>query len=271
MLPWSRLCCRCSGRAPPACDATVHSLARVWQEDVCCGQDRLRHSLASRCDTSASTEMPYREEERERCRMPKSGLARAGARVRTFAAPATNARRAPARPGTPERVIGWVNLRNGATGAQAPRSTGGAYLALSVPARSPPAYPTGPSFTDPQSAPQMREVSRSSLTSLGGKVSRGSRRQSEEILDNMREREHFDLVDDLALRLPLTVICRLLQVPDGQTSPEFHDWAGDVGQFAGWSTRRGAQYPERIEAGQQKLRLAAPRPAHRRQPCSSNS
>jgi cytochrome P450 len=88
-------------------------------------------------------------------------------------------------------------------------------------------------FTDPPKHSQMREVSRKLINPASAARSRPMIEASvREILDNMREREHFDLVDDLALRLPLAVICRLLGVPDDNVT-EFHDWAGDVGQFAG--------------------------------------
>ena len=88
-------------------------------------------------------------------------------------------------------------------------------------------------FTDPPKHSQMREVSRKLVNPASAARSRPMIEASvREILDNMREREHFDLVDDLALRLPLTVVCRLLGVPDDNVT-EFHDWAGDVGQFAG--------------------------------------
>jgi len=88
-------------------------------------------------------------------------------------------------------------------------------------------------FTDPPKHSQMRDVARKLVNPASAARSRPMIESSvKEILDNLRGRDHFDLVDDLALRLPLTVICRLLGVPDENVT-DFHNWATDVGQFAG--------------------------------------
>lgn len=50
---------------------------------------------------------------------------------------------------------------------------------------------------------------------------------AEELADGLRDNERFDLVDDFAFPLPVTVICRLLGVPQADVS-QVHTWADDV-------------------------------------------
>ena len=109
-------------------------------------------------------------------------------------------------------------------------------------------------FTDPPKHSQMREVARKLINPASATRSRPMIESSvREILNGMREREHFDLVDDLALRLPLTVICRLLGIPDENVT-DFHNWATDVGQFAGQvDPTLEPDHPERDRASQQEL------------------
>jgi cytochrome P450 len=88
-------------------------------------------------------------------------------------------------------------------------------------------------FTDPPKHSQMREVARKVINPASAAAARHMIESSvREILNSLRESAHFDLVRDLALCLPLTVICRLLGIPDENVT-DFHDWAIDVGQFAG--------------------------------------
>jgi cytochrome P450 len=53
-----------------------------------------------------------------------------------------------------------------------------------------------------------------------------------DVLNEMRRNEHVNLLDDLALRMPLALICTVLGVPDRQAD-QFHRWTCDVGPFAG--------------------------------------
>ena len=53
-----------------------------------------------------------------------------------------------------------------------------------------------------------------------------------EVMNEMRRNEHVNLLDDLALRMPLALICTVLGVPDLQAD-QFHRWTCDVGPFAG--------------------------------------
>jgi cytochrome P450 len=53
-----------------------------------------------------------------------------------------------------------------------------------------------------------------------------------ETMNEMRRNEHVNLLDDLALRMPLALICTVLGVPDPQAQ-QFHRWTCDVGPFAG--------------------------------------
>ena len=53
-----------------------------------------------------------------------------------------------------------------------------------------------------------------------------------EVMNEMRRNEHVNLLDDLALRMPLALICTVLGVPDLQ-GDQFHRWTCDVGPFAG--------------------------------------
>jgi pimeloyl-[acyl-carrier protein] synthase len=88
-------------------------------------------------------------------------------------------------------------------------------------------------FTDPPKHSQMREVARKIFNPASAAKSRPMIESSvREILKGMQDREHFDLMADLALCLPLAVICRLLGIPDENVT-DFHNWAIDVGQFAG--------------------------------------
>ena len=89
-------------------------------------------------------------------------------------------------------------------------------------------------FTDPPKHSQMRDVARKLVNpASAARVTANDRGDGARDPDNgLREREHPDLIADLALRLPLTVICRLLGVPD-ENVDEFHAWAVEVGQFAG--------------------------------------
>ena len=88
-------------------------------------------------------------------------------------------------------------------------------------------------FTDPPKHSQMRDVARKLVNPASAARARPMIEATvREILNGLREREHPDLIADLALRLPLTVICRLLGVPD-ENVDEFHAWAVEVGQFAG--------------------------------------
>jgi cytochrome P450 len=52
------------------------------------------------------------------------------------------------------------------------------------------------------------------------------------IVAGLRASEHFDLVHEIALRLPLAVICHAIGIPEDDVA-QFHEWATDVGQFAG--------------------------------------
>ncbi|WKU48950.1 cytochrome P450 [Streptomyces sp. VNUA116] len=52
-------------------------------------------------------------------------------------------------------------------------------------------------------------------------------RIAKQLADGLREKERFDLVDDFAFPLPVTVICDLLGVPSADI-PQVHTWADTV-------------------------------------------
>jgi cytochrome P450 len=66
------------------------------------------------------------------------------------------------------------------------------------------------------------------------------RSRVDEIVKKLRGKEHFDLIDDLALRLPLELIRKALGVDDSNAA-QFHRWTVDLGGFAGreWIRRGG--------------------------------
>ena len=74
-----------------------------------------------------------------------------------------------------------------------------------------------------------------------------------EVIREMRRNEHVNLLDDLALGMPLALICTVLGVPDPQAA-QFHRWTCDVGPFAGrvdpsWTS----EDRQAVEPGQHKL------------------
>ena len=77
-------------------------------------------------------------------------------------------------------------------------------------------------FTDPPKHTQMREVARKVVNPAVAAKSRPMIEASaQEIVAGLHLRDNFDLVEELALRLPLTVVCRLLGVPDENVT-DFH-------------------------------------------------
>ena len=98
-------------------------------------------------------------------------------------------------------------------------------------------------FTDPPKHSQMRELARKLINPASAAKSRPMIDSSvAQIVDNLREKEHFDLVDDLALKLPLTVVCRLLGIPDENVT-DFTTGPPTSGSSQGRSTRRGTPPP----------------------------
>ncbi len=88
-------------------------------------------------------------------------------------------------------------------------------------------------FTDPPKHTRLREVSRKLINpGLAGRARTRIRASVRCIVAELEERQHVDLIDELALRLPLTVICELIGIPEEHVA-DFHRWASDVSQFAG--------------------------------------
>jgi cytochrome P450 len=88
-------------------------------------------------------------------------------------------------------------------------------------------------FTDPPKHTRLREVTRKLINpGLAGKARPLIQAHVRRIVSELEESRHVDLMDQLALRLPLTVICELLGIPEEHVV-DFHTWASDVSQFAG--------------------------------------
>jgi cytochrome P450 len=71
---------------------------------------------------------------------------------------------------------------------------------------------------------------------------------TEELIEGFRDRTRFDLVDDFAYPLPVTVICRLLGVPR-EDEPVFREWSSAI--IDSVDIRPGEDASERERAGLQ--------------------
>jgi len=88
-------------------------------------------------------------------------------------------------------------------------------------------------FTDGAKHARMREVSRQLVNpGLAAKLQPWTTHLVREMVAEMRALETVDLLEALALRLPVTVICRALGM-DGADAAQFHALTEDLGRFAG--------------------------------------
>jgi cytochrome P450 len=96
-------------------------------------------------------------------------------------------------------------------------------------------------FTDPPKHSRLRKLARSMLNPVLAATFRPwITSYVRDTLAEIRSEEHVNLLERIALRLPLALICTALGVPDG-LAQQFHLWTCDVGPFAGrvdpsWST-----------------------------------
>ena len=88
-------------------------------------------------------------------------------------------------------------------------------------------------FTDPPKHTRMREVGRRILSPDRVKQQLPMVNSSLQAqLEELRAKEALDVVTDVALPLPLTVICQLLGVP-AEDMTTFHRWSASIAGFAG--------------------------------------
>ncbi len=88
-------------------------------------------------------------------------------------------------------------------------------------------------FTDPPKHSRLRGLARSMLNpALAAAFRPWITAYVRGTIAEIRREEHVDLLDRLALRLPLALICAALGVPHAQAQ-QFHRWTCDVGPFAG--------------------------------------
>jgi cytochrome P450 len=88
-------------------------------------------------------------------------------------------------------------------------------------------------FTDPPKHSRLRTLARSMLNpALAASFRHWITSYVRDAMAGIRSEEHVDLLDRLALRLPLALICVALGIPD-ELAQQFHDWTCDVGPFAG--------------------------------------
>ena len=112
-------------------------------------------------------------------------------------------------------------------------------------------------FTDPPKHSRLRRLARSMINpALAATYRPWISAYMRETMSEMRRIEHVNLLDDVALRLPLALMCTVLGVPDRQAT-QFHRWTCDVGPFAGrvdpsW-TNETRQAADRANASWQAL------------------
>jgi cytochrome P450 len=88
-------------------------------------------------------------------------------------------------------------------------------------------------FTDPPKHTRLREIGRRLVgPGLAQKFRPWTVSFAKGTVARIQAQDHLDLVEEVALRLPLELICQALGIHD-EDIRRFHDWSADVGQFAG--------------------------------------
>ena len=88
-------------------------------------------------------------------------------------------------------------------------------------------------FTDPPKHSRLRTLARSMLNpALAASFRPWITSYVRDTMAGIRSEQPVNLLDRLALRLPLALICVALGIPD-ELAQQFHDWTCDVGPFAG--------------------------------------
>ena len=87
-------------------------------------------------------------------------------------------------------------------------------------------------FTDPPKHTRMREIGRHLVNpGMAHKFRPWTLAFVNDVMTRIQAQDHLDLVEEVALRLPLELICEALGIHDDDVR-RFHDWSGDLGLFA---------------------------------------
>jgi cytochrome P450 len=88
-------------------------------------------------------------------------------------------------------------------------------------------------FTDPPKHTRMREIGRHLINpGMAQRFRPWTVSVAKDVVARIQAQDHLDLVEEVALRLPLELICEALGIHDEDVR-RFHDWTAGVGQFAG--------------------------------------
>jgi cytochrome P450 len=88
-------------------------------------------------------------------------------------------------------------------------------------------------FTDPPKHTHLREIGRHLVNpAMAQKFRPWTASFTKDVVAGLRAQDHFDLVEEVALRLPLELICAALGIPEDDVR-QFYDWSSDLGLFAG--------------------------------------
>jgi cytochrome P450 len=88
-------------------------------------------------------------------------------------------------------------------------------------------------FTDPPKHTRMREIGRNLVNpALARKLRPWIESFASDVVARVEAVDHVDLVEEVALRLPLELICEALGMR-GDDVGRFHAWSSGVGLFAG--------------------------------------
>ncbi len=87
-------------------------------------------------------------------------------------------------------------------------------------------------FTDPPKHTRMREIGRHLVSpAMAEKFRPWTVSFARDVVARIKAQDHFDLVEEVALRLPLDLICEALGIHHDDVR-RFHDWSSDLGLFA---------------------------------------